>query len=157
MILALKVSKGRTIKVLILAVVLAADIQMLYSLSLYQNSILNARDRDKTIAFDLYNKIINAAQTVNSGSNISVDIRGEIKNDSPFPKSETIGASIFEWDHGNPGRMILYMRAFGYKHIAQVDPAAQRGNDAFFKSMKTWPHANSVALHNNVVLVKLSE
>ena len=157
LILALKVNKRQAVKFLIIAGIFAADTQMLYSLSLYQNSILNARDRDKAIAFDLYNKIVNAVEIVNPNDNISVDIRGEIKNDSPFPKSETIGASIFEWDHGNPWRMMLYMKAFGYKNITAVNPLAKKEDDIFFKNMQTWPHGNSVIMHNNVVLVKLSD
>ena len=121
LILAIKINRKKLFDFSLVILIFILSIQLLYTLALYQNSMLNARERDKFIAFDLYNKIVNATQDFHPNNNICVDIRGKIENDSPFPKSETIGASIFEWDNGACWRMCIYIKTLCYKNLVPVD------------------------------------
>lgn len=69
--------------------------------------------------------------------------------------SDSTGASFFSWDEGNIRRMINFMQAEGFRVVmptpAQIAVAAEKA-----LSLPTWPHADSVALIDDCIVVHLS-
>lgn len=81
-----------------------------------------------------------------------------LNNIDPKIKFETIGASFFEWDGGNNGRILNFMKVCGYNLI----PYENRDKNNFIMnevdSMNSWPSKNSIKIiDNEVIIVKLSE
>jgi hypothetical protein len=76
--------------------------------------------------------------------------------DRIFVKSETLGASIFEWEGGNPWRIVSFLGSMGHQRLVAPTreqlAAARREAEA----MPGWPAAGSVVYRDGVVIVKLS-
>lgn len=71
-------------------------------------------------------------------------------------KMETLGYSFFEWDNGNPYRMLDFMQVLGNDYLvptAQQVALAQK----LQVGMPSWPDERSVAKNGNLIIVKLSE
>ena len=85
-----------------------------------------------------------------------VDFYGYKPFAAPFKRawSATGGSSFFEWDGGNPERMIDYMRLIGFTNLV-LPTAAERPHLPLFQTMPVWPAEGSVRLANGIILVKL--
>jgi hypothetical protein len=73
------------------------------------------------------------------------------------PNSDVFGYSFFTWDGGNNARMIAYYRAIG---MASLHKAPEKDLPAVREQAKTlpvWPAAGSIAMVNNVLVIKLGE
>jgi hypothetical protein len=71
-----------------------------------------------------------------------------------MPKTETFGASFFEWDQGNPRRIVLFLQTLGYFGL-QAAPSDKRIQMIeYADSMPLWPEKGSIQIIDEVVLVK---
>lgn len=70
-------------------------------------------------------------------------------------KQEVIGYSFFEWDGGNIFRIRNFMKSLGYDFLIPTEEQKNRAID-IARTMPVWPDKNSVALKDNIIIVKLS-
>ena len=73
------------------------------------------------------------------------------------PNSDVFGYSFFNWDGGNNARIIAYYHVSG---IASLHKASETQLPAVREQAKTlpvWPTAGSIAMINNVLVVKLGD
>jgi Glucosyl transferase GtrII len=132
------------------------SMQLAYSLSRYSTSILMTNHRDRLIAYDLYRRISDKA-SLNKQDNTMIAISGKIPYHSKFVKSETIGASLFEWDNGSAWRMIAYMRTLGFDQIDLAKEETILANRWIFETLKPWPDKDCITNHNGTIYIQLSD
>jgi hypothetical protein len=75
-----------------------------------------------------------------------------------FPRvsGSTLGASFFEWDGGNSGRIVLFMRSMGY----DLRPISGERRGALLERVKTmpaWPAEGAVQRLDEIIVVKFSD
>ena len=63
---------------------------------------------------------------------------------TPYPRVETVGAPVFEWDGGNPYRIAALYRVLGYRGIVAVTPSERARLLPQFAAMPAWPAPDSV-------------
>jgi len=70
------------------------------------------------------------------------------------PRSETFGASFFEWEQGNVYRIVFFLRTLGFDALNGL-PVAERGALVDIGSMMpVFPAPGSVVVERDVVIVK---
>lgn len=84
-----------------------------------------------------------------------VVVLGSAETAFPRPPSSTIGASFFEWDGGNPYRIVHYMRLLGYTNISDPTEKQMRSSARRLAEMPIWPAAGSVQLIDGAILLRL--
>lgn len=143
-----------------LALVVATTIiQSIYINGAYSAASFLVDRHDSLLAASIYNRLNSIENNDNPDSLIFLGVKGRINYVSPFPtgRSSTIGASIFDWDGGNPNRMIAYMNMLGYNRIKLLDVSTVHSKDEELKEMNTWPSLGSLAkIGENEYLLKLS-
>ena len=96
--------------------------------------------------------------TCSTGGVVPVAFVGAIplREDRFFLKSETLGASFFEWDGGNPWRIVSFLGSMGNQRLGAPtrEQAAAARRDA--AALPSWPAPGSVVYRGGVVIVKLS-
>lgn len=149
-------SKREQLILTVLACLVAAQ-------GLYINSVVEARGfavqkHDLFLANAINLEIIQA----NNGrfsSPLSLHLTGQQKFNSVYPQLPTIttGSSFFQWDGGNPHRMVNYMNLVGIGSylLATPDQVSRMADN--YKDMPVWPQKGSVRVIDGVALVKLSE
>lgn len=71
-------------------------------------------------------------------------------------KQEVLGYSFFEWDSGNPTRMMNFMKSLGYNYFAPTEEQRKLALH-YSNEMPVWPYRGSVALVEDLIIVNLSE
>lgn len=71
-------------------------------------------------------------------------------------RMETFGASFFEWDAGNRGRVAAYLSLNGFPVGSASDEDRIRVYD-LGKKMPVWPHNGWIALDGDILVLKFSE
>jgi hypothetical protein len=91
------------------------------------------------------------------GAALKIDFYGAKPFAAPFKRawSATGGSSFFEWDGGNPERMINYMRLIGFTNLVLPTAAERPALVPVVQTMPVWPAEGSVRLANGTILVKL--
>jgi hypothetical protein len=159
--LPLVLSRSVVIKRGILVIGLIVIVQIVYIQSVVQARAWAVHRQDAFLAGSIYDRIVQTYGHVVDNSPIKVMFFGWRKPESPYPivPSATSGASFFEWDSGNPHRIVLYMRLIGFTNL-RVQPLSRQGCEKVmveFSKMPAWPNVGSVKRVDDVVLVKLSE
>ncbi|MBV8915955.1 MAG: hypothetical protein JOZ05_23305, partial [Acetobacteraceae bacterium] len=136
---------------------LAASAQALYVFALFQAADAVAKQRDEQLAAAIYARIAEVRPDLAYGDPIKLDVFGGQPLRSPYPrvKDSTVGASVFEWDGGNPYRIASLYRVLGYSGIVPVDDEQRRRLLPVFASMPVWPAKGSVRAEGDATLVKL--
>jgi len=123
----------------------------------YANHLASQADRD------LANRIlarINELDVTYAGKTAVplaiIGARGYSPNEA-FIKNETFGASFFEWEGGNPYRILFFIRLMGVECFRVADPKQYQAAFEESKNMKVWPNKSSVLYTGNTVVVKLGE
>jgi hypothetical protein len=131
----------------------------LYSLSLFQAANHLVRDHDRLLAQQLYTTIAAAHGKFDVNQPYLVDFYGAKKFQTPYPRilSSTIGHSFFEWDQGNPYRMISFMNLIGYGNLKPIGTDKRADYLAEFNTMAVWPNEGSVKIVGDVTLVRLAQ
>jgi len=74
-----------------------------------------------------------------------------------FFKSETHGASFFEWNPGEPYRISPFFKTTGVYEINTVSINLVKHYKTEIEAMPSWPDSGSIRLFDDIVVVKLSE
>ena len=137
--------------------------------SLYVNAVQQARGwavqkRDQALAAAIYQAVtrLRSADSADSAGGqppLFLHFQGGLPFDSIYPAARTVtqGASFFEWDGGDPSRIVYYMRMLGYSDVLPEDGIAAQELAAAYAVMPVWPADGSVRRHGRAFLVKLSE
>jgi hypothetical protein len=130
---------------------------------LYINSVQQARGwsvarHDLLLAGEIHAEIMRVRGSADDGGPIYVNFRGARGFDSVYPslKTATTGASFFQWDGGNTGRITVYMNLVGYDRLRIFPEEPPGAFDHEYAQMPVWPAPGSVRRYGNVYLVKLS-
>jgi hypothetical protein len=71
-----------------------------------------------------------------------------------IPKSETFGASFFEWDQGNAHRILSFLKTLGAEEL-QALPVQERSEMMDLTStMAIWPDKGSVQVFEDIAVIK---
>ncbi|MDE2085509.1 MAG: glucosyltransferase domain-containing protein, partial [Xanthomonadaceae bacterium] len=123
-------ASSRALAIVTLAAVLLGLLQIIYSTSLLGAAQTFARIHDAQLSSALYQRITQVHENFDPSKTYLVDFYGAEPFGTTYPRpySSTSGFSFFEWDGGNEGRMLAYMRLLGYTDLQPAN-AAQRQQD----------------------------
>ena len=114
---------------------------------------------DRLMASQLIDEIQEAKNTSKINNPKYLAIVGQVNRPPTelMPKADTFGASFFEWDGGNVGRVVLFLKTIGYSELEFLpfNRAAEFVQTA--ESMPNWPGKGSVRVVKDTVIVKLSD
>jgi hypothetical protein len=65
----------------------------------------------------------------------------------------TAGSSFFNWDGGNEGRMVNWLKAKGIDSLQPADPVVHGRLRGRWDSMPTWPQPGSIRVEGDTVLI----
>jgi|GEM_PF-1313728 len=153
-------AKGSTIMLgASIALILVLQLQILRTNGMYAAVSFVAQEHDRMIAADIYRRIAEADPEFNRYEYVIVDIYGAKSVETVYgsPWSSTMGASFFDWDSGNSGRMLNFMRLMGYQRIGLLAYEQRLKMTPIFETMPAWPAPGSVQKVDGVILVKLSD
>jgi hypothetical protein len=156
---ALAVTASRTpLRVIGIATLSFAIFQVVYGSTLFQASNQLTREHDRALAAEVYRRVVALHSNFDRQQIYKIDFYGAKTFTSPYPKvfTSTIGSSFFEWDGGNPYRIVAFMRLLGYDNLQAVTPDQRRNLLAQFEQMPIWPAAGSTIIVDGVTLVKLN-
>ncbi len=71
-----------------------------------------------------------------------------------IPKIETFGASFFEWDEGNVGRVLAFLQTLGFQGLEPLPLYERSKMIEVGNSMPVWPDMGSVQIVGDTVLIK---
>jgi len=142
-----------------LAVIIVAAAQALYVFALFQAADSVARQHDEHLAAAVYARIAEARPELSFGELVQIDVFGAQPLLSPYPRvgNSTIGASVFEWDGGNPHRIASLYQVLGYRGIVPIGDVRRKQLLPVWDSMPVWPAKGSVRVEGEATLVKMGK
>lgn len=131
--------------------------QILYLSSLNAASRQLTQHHDFMLASSIYDRIAGVNPDFNRNQVYRIDFFGAkpMENVYPQPQEGTMGASLFQWEGGAPGRMVSFMRLIGYPNLQPLPKDERLKLIPEYDKMPIWPAPGSVKLYNNVTLIKL--
>jgi hypothetical protein len=113
---------------------------------------------DRDIATRIIERIYQLDPHKNQGE-IKVAFSGNYahQQNELFFKSETHGASFFEWNPGEPYRISPFFKTTGVNEIKTVSLNLLKDYKSEIEVMPSWPDYGSVKLFDDIVVVKFSE
>lgn len=80
-----------------------------------------------------------------------------IKESLLIKKKDTIGASFFEWDGGNPYRILAFLELYGMPDldVASIENRSMLLSET--KTMPSWPQDGSIAVINETIILKFGD
>ena len=132
--------------------------------SIHSNSILMGSEaivntHDRLLAHQIVSKI---TAIENSSSHkhkyMKIDISGayNFRSSHPRPVNSTWGQSFFDWDNGNPERIVNYLNYLGYGPYKTYTDQERLSNQELFIDMPSWPDEKSILKTADGYLIKLS-
>lgn len=142
-----------------LVIILVLQLQILRTNGMYAAVSFIAQEHDRMLAADIYRRISETDPEFSRYRYVRVDIYGTKSVETAYgsPWSSTMGSSFFDWDSGNPGRMLNFMRLMGYQKIALLADEQRLEMTPIFETMPAWPAPGSVQKFDDVILIKLSD
>jgi hypothetical protein len=113
---------------------------------------------DEKLAFEIY-KNVQALQTTDSNYELhDLFLVGDHSwaESRIMPIRETIGASFYQWDAGNPYRVAAFLRLAGVPVVA-ASPQEMRAEYQTALSMNQYPKPGWIRLDGKVLIVKFSD
>jgi hypothetical protein len=150
-------SSNRSLRILIL--LMSAFVLFRFGVidNRYQNATNVALEADRLLA----NRIIDRMDHLNLPSTTThpFELVGFLARDKSFIflKKETLGASFFEWDAGNPGRVISFLKILGYTKLKGLSYQERLSLVPYTKEMPSWPADGSLKTIKGVIVLKLGE
>ena len=130
---------------------------MAYGNRLYLSTEI-AFDRDRQAAFELDREIAKLTSGEDAGAqNLVVIGVVSYADNLPTPVAETMGASFFEWDGGNPGRVVGMLRYVTGRSMQVAEPSQSLQLLERAEGMPSWPLEGSVRRSGTTIVVKFSE
>lgn len=139
--------------------VLLLNVQILHLHARYDSAKQFLYQHDQQVALQLYERILQLIPDYNPKQHHALSVYGPIDYTAPYGglSSTLLSGSFFSWDNGSAYRVALYMRSQNYKGLQPVDAHTQQELLPIYQTMPSWPAANSVQLHNNIIMVKFSD
>ena len=112
---------------------------------------------DVELASRIYDRIAQAAPGFDRTKPYNVAFYGahEFKTVYPHVSSSSWSGSFFQWDRGNPQRMIYFMNIVGFSNLRIMNRQTRAPFEAKLEQMPVWPAAGSVFVQDDAVLVRL--
>jgi hypothetical protein len=101
--------------------------QVAYLLSLYAANTAIVGNHDHMMAESVYQRVASANESFDRRRAYRVDFFGaKSVNITRYPAvaTTTLSRTFFDWDGGNPDRIVAYMTLLGYDNLRTVDPDA---------------------------------
>jgi len=113
---------------------------------------------DRDIATRIIERIYQLDPPKNHGK-IKVAFSGNYahQHNELFFKSETHGASFFEWNPGEPYRISPFFKTTGVNELNTVSINLLKDYKTEIEAMPSWPDNGSIRLFDDIVVVKFSE
>lgn len=155
-VLALGASAALIRKAAFAALVVAA-FQLLNAHASYTGARQLALAHDRDLAAAVYARVVEQFPDFDRNGSQKVDFHGAKPFASvlPRPHSSIAGFSFFEWDGGNPVRIIYFMKLIGYGGLDLITSAQRDALVFHYADMPIWPAAGAVRRVGDTVLVKL--
>jgi hypothetical protein len=137
---------------------LVSAFQFAYLLSLYAANVAVTGSHDRELAEAIYERVASVNENFDRRRPYSVDFFGaKSVNVDRYPAAHTttMSRTMFDWDHGNPDRIVTYMTLLGYDNLRTVSEDQRRMLIPEFRQMPTWPAAGSVKVVDGITLVRL--
>jgi len=130
----------------------------LYIQSIHQARSAVVQKHDMLFSSAINTDILRIARPPKQGP-ILIDFSGKKTFKSVYPAlpTSTGGESFFEWDYGNPKRMIHYMNMIGYHRYMEPDEETRSRIASHYSTMPEWPLEGSIKVVDGVVLIKISD
>jgi len=139
-----------------LSVILVAQC-LICSSHYYAARSFNFRN-DQLLAATLASAISQAPAEGNPGVSRFLS-QGALKRKVPYNVAmySTAGSSFFNWDNGNNGRMVAWLKAMGIQSLEPVDAEQAADFSADLARMRPWPSPGSIRVKGDTLLLKLDE
>ena len=134
-------------------------VESAYSTSLFNTSNDLVFDYDRALASRIYDRIVEVHPDFDRTEPYKVNFVGALPFETIYPSvnSSTVGKSFFEWDGGNPKRILAFMKILGYSNLTMANTEETAGHALEFVRMPLWPAKGSVRLVGDVTLIRLGE
>lgn len=122
------------------------------------SSSVSAEFRDRMLA----ENIINEARRLRPDKNLYTVRKVEVVGNHMWPitslqsKTETFGASFFEWDGGNRYRVAAYLRLNGFSAVGVSNEDSVRLYERV-KHMPAWPDVGWISMIDDVLVLKFGD
>jgi hypothetical protein len=115
-----------------------------------------ALQEDRLLAAQLIDEIAEAKEDAHAENVQYLEVVGYVSRPSTelIPKLETFGSSFFEWNGGNVGRIVLFMKTIGYSDLSFLPLERKQEMIKTAELMPRWPEKGSVKVQGDTVLVK---
>lgn len=140
-----------------IALAIVVALQCLHTFATFQAQKRLVLDHDRQLASEIYQRIVAAVPDFDRQRTYPVEFYGAHEFASPYKEvfRSTWSVSFFEWDGGNPERIVQFMNIVGYSNLTIVDMATRKSLLPAAKAMPIWPAAGSVRVVDGIVLVRL--
>jgi len=153
-------SSYRSVSVVLgIALVIVVSLQCLYTFSSFQAQKRLVLDHDRQLASQIYQRIVAEIPDFDRTKTYPIDFYGAHEFRTRYKEigDSTWSASFFEWDGGNPDRIVKFMIILGYSNFAQIGDATRAALLPAEKIMPIWPARGSVQVVDGTVLVRLGK
>jgi hypothetical protein len=125
----------------------------------YAARAMNYRS-DQLVASTIASAIIQSNNAVGKAVPVTqLASQGSLKRKLPYSTAwySTASGSFFNWDDGNPGRIVAWLEAMGIHGLRAVEVKNTQILQPIFETMQPWPSPGSIQVNGNTVLVKLGD
>lgn len=141
-----------------LGLAVAIQFYQVSSLASFSHQFVAAND--KLVASQVFQRVVDRVGDFDRDRVYVVEFAGPLPfaNAPGFPSAGGVtGSSVFEWDSGNPERIIRYLQLGGFANFDLVGPRRRLEIIDAVEAMPAWPAEGSVDIVNGVVVVKFGE
>lgn len=145
---------------LCISLTLIGNVQILHAHSRYTSAKLLLIQHDQQVAAQLMHRIYALIPDFQASKPYNLDVLGGISYFPPYSNviSSATNGSFFNWDDGNPYRIIYYLQALGFRGLTVNPNYEQRASlRPLYNDMPVWPAQGSVKVQNNTILVKFAD
>jgi len=153
-------AQSRNFRLLMGLSVLWCVFQFIVSINYLNSSSHLALQADRLLASHVISRIEDARAAAGVQELKYLEVVGYRERPASLlmPKSDTFGASFFEWDQGHAWRIIFFLRTLGYYNSVEALPVERRSRlFAAASAMPAWPAAGSVKIEGDAVIVKFGD
>ena len=141
-----------------IVLVVIVCIQCLHTFSSLQAQKRLVLDHDRALASQIYQRIVAEIPDFDRRKAYPLEVYGPHEFRSLYRETgSTWSASFFEWDNGNPGRIVQFMTILGYSNFTRIDQAMRESVLPTLQEMPIWPAAGSVRVVDGIILIHLGE
>jgi hypothetical protein len=141
-----------------IVLVVIVCIQCLHTFSSLQAQKRLVLDHDRALASQIYQRIVAEIPDFDRRKTYPLEVYGPHEFQSVYREfGSTWSASFFEWDNGNPNRIVQFMTILGYSNFTRIDKATRESVLPTLQEMPIWPAAGSVRVVDGIILIHLGD